>query len=288
MARATKFGITDAVIYVLLAGWAVVTLYPFINVAAVAMSDFSVYLKNPLIIIPRKIRFDAYRYVFTHPLIMSSYKNTIIVTVVGTFLRLILTATLAYPLARRGLRGKPVIMVYLIITMMFNGGLIPNFYLIRSLGMYNTLFALIVPGGVSAFSVILMKNFFESIPDSLIDAAKIDGASETFILVRVVIPLSTAIIATLSLFFAVSFWNSFFAAVVYIRDRDLWTLQLVLREIVIESGSVLEDELTSADNIQTQNMKYAVIIVAIVPILCLYPFLQRYFVKGIMIGAVKG
>ncbi len=275
-------------IYLALSLWAAVTLYPFINVAAVAMSDFSVYLKNPLIIIPRKIRFDAYRFVFMHPLIRSSYKNTIIVTILGTSLRLVLTATFAYPLSRRGLRGKPVIMVYLIVTMMFNGGLIPNFYLVRSLGMYNTLLALIVPASVTAFSVILMKNFFESIPESLIDAAKIDGASELFILVRVVLPLSTAIIATLSLFFAVGLWNSFFSAVVYIRDRSLWTLQLVLREIVIESAAVLDDELTSADNIQTQNMKYAVIIVAIVPILCLYPFLQRYFVKGIMIGAVKG
>jgi putative aldouronate transport system permease protein len=288
MARGTRFNFVDVVIYAILSGWAIATLYPFINVAAVAMSDYSAYIKNPLLIIPRQIRFDAYKYVFTHPLIMSSYKNTILVTIIGTFLRLFLTATLAYPLSRRGLRGKPFIMVFLIITMMFNGGLIPNFYLIRKLGMYNTLLALIVPASVSAFSVILMKNFFESIPDSLIDAAKIDGASELYILVRVVLPLSTAIIATLSLFFAVGLWNSFFSAVVYIRDRDLWTLQLVLREIVIESGDVLTDELTTADNIQTQNMKYAVIIVAIIPILCLYPFLQRYFVKGIMIGAVKG
>jgi putative aldouronate transport system permease protein len=154
--------------------------------------------------------------------------------------------------------------------------------------MYNTLLALIVPMSVSAFSVILMKSFFESLPESLIDAARIDGASDLFILWRIVLPLSTAIVATLSLFFAVGLWNSFFSAIVYIRDRNLWTLQLVLREIVIESAAVMEDELTAAYSIHTQNLKYAVIIVAIVPILCLYPFLQKYFVKGIMIGAVKG
>ena len=288
MARYRRFTAVDGLIYIFLAGAAAVTLYPFINVAAVAMSDYSVYLRNPLIIIPQEIQFDAYEFVFTHPLIMSSYRNTIIVTAVGTFLRLFLTTTLAYPLSRRGLRGKPIIMIYLIITMMFNGGLIPNFYLVRSLGMYNTLFALIVPMSVSAFSVILMKSFFESLPESLIDAARIDGASDLFILWRIVLPLSTAIVATLSLFFAVGLWNSFFSAIVYIRDRNLWTLQLVLREIVIESAAVMEDELTAAYSIHTQNLKYAVIIVAIVPILCLYPFLQKYFVKGIMIGAVKG
>jgi putative aldouronate transport system permease protein len=283
-----KLNLADVLIYVFLGLFAVITVYPFINIIAIAMSDYSVYIKNPLTIIPKKINMSAYKFVFLHPLIMNCYKNTILVTVFGTVFRMALCIITAYPLSRRGLRGKPLFMIAIIITMMFNGGLIPNFYLVKKLGMYNTLLALIIPASMSAFYVILMKNFFESVPESLIDAAKIDGASEVFILLKVVLPVSTAIIATLSLFFAVGLWNSFFAAVVYIRDRNLWTLQLLLREIVVEGSAILEDELTTSTEFQAQNLKYAVIVVAIVPILCLYPFLQKYFVKGIMLGAVKG
>ena len=282
-----RFSAADALIYGVLFVSAALMIYPFLNVFAVSMSDHSVYLSDPLTIIPRKLTFSAYSFVVTHPLIRISYRNTVIVAVGGTLFRLIITALTAFPLSRRGLRGKAFFMTVLIITMMFNGGLIPNFYLIRKLGMYDTLLALFVPGALSAYYVILMKNFFESIPESLIEAAKMDGASEPFILARIVFPVSTAIVATLSLFFAVGLWNSFFSAIVYIRRRELWTLQLVLREIVIENTTALIDEHTSAGMFHPQNLRYAVIVAAVVPILCLYPFLQRYFVKGIMIGSVK-
>lgn len=283
-----RFSLSDIAIYGGLALFAGLTIYPFLNVLAVSISDYSVYLQNPMTIIPRRLTFNAYRFVFSHPLVATCYRNTVVVAVAGTAFRLTLTTLTAFPLSRAGLRGKPVFMTLLIITMMFNGGLIPNFYLVRSLGMYNRLLALIVPAGLSAFSVILMKNFFESIPESLIEAAKMDGASELFILSRVVVPLSSAILATLGLFFAVGLWNSYFSAIVYIRDRSLWTLQVLLREIVIESTATLANEFEMAGKTHTQNMKYAVIVVAIGPILCLYPFLQKYFVKGVMIGAVKG
>jgi putative aldouronate transport system permease protein len=283
-----RFSPSDLAIYGGLVLFAGLTIYPFLNVLAVSMSDYSVYLQNPMTIIPSRLTFNAYQFVFSHPLVATCYRNTVIVTLAGTAFRLVLTTLTAFPLSRAGLRGKPVFMTLLIITMMFNGGLIPNFYLVRSLGMYNRLLALIVPAGLSAFSVILMKNFFESIPESLIEAAKMDGASELFILSRVVVPLSSAIIATLSLFFAVGLWNSYFSAIVYIRDRSLWTMQVLLREIVIESTATLANEGEMAGKFHTQNMKYAVIVVAIGPILCLYPFLQKYFVKGVMIGAVKG
>ncbi len=282
-----RFGPGDVAIYAVLLFVAILTIYPLLNVLAVSMSDYSVYLRNPLTIVPRRFTFSAYGFVLSHPVVRTSYRNTLVVAAAGTLFRLALTALTAFPLSRRGFRGKPFFMTMLIITMMFNGGLIPNFYLVRRLGMYDTLFALFLPGALSAFYVILMKNFFESIPESLVEAAKMDGASEPFILWNIVLPVSTAIVATLSLFFAVGLWNSFFSAIVYIRRRELWTLQLVLREIVIENTTALIDELTSAGRFHPQNLRYAVIIVAIVPILCLYPFLQRYFVKGIMIGSVK-
>lgn len=283
----SRFGAADIAIYAVLVLFAAVTVYPLLNVLAVSMTTYTAYLRAPLTIIPIQPTFGAYGFVFHHSLIRTSYRNTILVTAAGTLFRLLLTTLTAFPLSRRGFRGKPFFMTVLVITMMFNGGLIPNFYLVRRLGMYDTLFALFVPGALSAFYVILMKNFFESIPESLIEAAKMDGASEPFILRTIVLPVSTAIVATLALFFAVGLWNSFFSAIIYIRRRELWTLQLLLREIVVESSQAMTDELTSAGRFHTQNLKYAVIIVAIAPILCLYPFLQRYFVKGIMIGSVK-
>jgi putative aldouronate transport system permease protein len=184
-------------------------------------------------------------------------------------------------------------MTYIILTMMFSGGIVPSFLLVRSLGILNTLWALILPMCFSAYNVILMKSFFENIPDSLKEAAAIDGGSEWFILSRIFVPLSTPIIATVTLFAAVGYWNSFFLAVLYIRDQGLWTLQLVLREIIMAANTAMLDtggnyaEMSSR-SIPADTLKYATLIVAVLPILCVYPFLQKYFVKGIMLGAVKG
>lgn len=278
----------DVVIYGVLAVVAAVTIYPFWNVIAVSISSYSAYLDNPLLLIPRDPSFQAYQFVLTHPLIKSSYRNTIVVTLVGTAFRMTLITLTAYPLARRGLRGKRLLVTILVITLMFNGGLIPNFLLVRKLGMYNTLLALFVPGALSAFHVILMKSFLETVPESLIEAATMDGAPELVILVRVIVPVATPILATLSLFNSVSLWNSFFSAVVYIKDRGLWTMQLLLREIVVEQSTSLEDPTDFTPEYTRQNLKYGVIVVAMLPILFVYPFLQRYFVKGIVIGSVKG
>lgn len=278
----------DLAIYGVLATVAAVTIYPFWNVIAVSVSSYSAYLENPLLVIPREPSIQAYRFVLAHPLIRSSYRNTVFVTVAGTAFRMILITLTAYPLARRGLRGKRVLVTLLVVTLMFNGGLIPNFLLVRKLGLYNTLLALFVPGALSAFHVILMKSFLETVPESLIEAATMDGAPEIVILARIIVPVATPIIATLSLFNAVSLWNSFFSAVVYIRDRGLWTMQLLLREIVVEQTTFLEDPTEFTAEYTPQNLKYGVIVVAMLPILFVYPFLQRYFVKGIVIGSVKG
>lgn len=271
---------------------AAVMLYPIVNVLAISLSSYNAYIHNPLMIFPKDITFAAFIYVFVNPLILSGYVNTIIVTVIGTVLSVILTVTTAYPLARKGLKGKTLFLNLIIFTMLFNGGIIPNFYLMRSLGLINTLSALILPGMLNAFNIILMKNFFEGLPDSLEEAAKIDGAGDFYILWKIALPLSKPILATIALFSAVGYWNSYFNAIMYIRDRGKWTLQLILRDII---SSAETQTLTSGGNmaelsqqLPAQSLKYATLVVVIVPILCIYPFLQKYFVKGITVGAVKG
>lgn len=277
----------DRGIYILLGLVAALMLYPLLNVVAVSFSSSNGYANYPLMIWPHEFDATAYRWILTHHLILSSYMNTIIVTLSGTVLSMFLTATLAYPLSVISLKGRKIFMSLIIFTMFFNGGMIPNYYLVRSLNMIDTLWALIVPGALSVYNMILMKNSFESLPGSLKESAYIDGATDLDIFARVVLPLSVPIMATLTLFYAVDKWNSYFNGILYIRSRENWTLQLVLREIVSQTESLLNDS-TDIASLPSQSVKYAVIVVAIIPIMCVYPFIQRFFVKGVMIGAVKG
>jgi putative aldouronate transport system permease protein len=266
-------------------------LFPFINALAVSFSSYGSYLKNPFMIFPSEWSFEGYRYVFKNGLLMSSYGNTIFITITATLLSLFLTIVMAYPLSKKGLRGKKAFMYILVFTMMFNGGLIPNFFLIKGLGWLDTFWALIIPGALGAYNVILMKSFFENLPDSLEEAAMIDGASELVILTRIVLPLSTPILATIALFVAVGQWNSFFNALIYISTPSKWTLQLVLREILMSANSQLLSTGGNSAEMSTvppETLRYATLVASVVPILCVYPFLQKYFVTGITLGAVKG
>ena len=279
--------------YAVVTIFALTIIYPVLNIIAVSMSSYRSYQMTPWMFFPYDFDFGAFEMVFTSRLIMRSYLNTIIITVSGTILVLILTTLTAYPLSRAELRGKPFFMTYIIFTMIFNGGLIPNFLLVRALGMNDTLFALFIPGALSAFWIILMLNFFKGIPASLIEAARIDGAGEIKILLQIVLPLSTAILATIALFASVGYWNNFFNAVIYIRSQELWPVQLVLREIIMRANvAVLAADGNFAEldqvNLPTVSLRYAALIVTMLPIMCVYPFLQKYFVKGVMIGAVKG
>ena len=283
------FNIINGMILALVAG---MMLYPFMNVIAISISDYSAFLNNPLMIWPKNVTMAAFTHVLTHPLIFSSYMNTVTVTIVGTVLGVSLTIITAYPLSSPELKGKKIFMSIIIFTMLFNGGLIPNFYLIKSLGLLDTLWALIIPSTLGAFNIILMKNFFESIPSSLKEAAKIDGASDLFVLFKIIIPLSMPIIATIALFISVGYWNNFFSAVIYTRSPENWTIQLLLREIITSASTQL---LSSGgnmaevqQNMPVESIKYATLVVVVLPILCVYPFLQKYFVKGVMVGAVKG
>mgnify|MGYP001284942006 CR=1 FL=1 len=265
-----------------------VLIYPFLNIIATSMSSYQAYVRNPAMVIPSDLDLSAYRAILSSNLIFNCYVNTVFVTVVSTVLGMILNMLMAYPLSHSDLAGKKTIMSLLIFTMMFNGGLIANFFLIVQLGLYNSLWALIVPGCLSVYNIILMKNFFEALPNSVEEAARIDGANDIQLLVRIVLPMSMPIIATLTLFYAVSHWNAYFNAVVYITDRTKWTLQLLLREtIMAENSRLLEGEAAMTTNITTRSLKSATLVVTALPIIMVYPFLQKYFVKGIMMGAVK-
>lgn len=223
-------------------------------------------------------------------MIWSGYGNTILNLVLALAFNISLTTLGAYALSRKELMVRRPIMLMIIFTMFFSGGLIPNYILVRNLGMVDTRWALFIPTAISAYNLIIMRTSFESIPDTLIEAAKLDGAGDFTILFRVALPISNAVVAVMVLFYAVEQWNSWFPAFIYLKNRKLWPLQLVLREIIIENN--VSDMLTGVDAAEmlavSESIKYATIVVATLPILCIYPFLQKYFVKGVMIGAVKG
>ena len=285
--------IIEVITYVFVTLLTLTVLYPILNVIAVSMSSYTSYLKSPWMIVPYEFDFRAFQAVFGSSLIMRSYLNTIIITATGTFLTLFFTILTAYPLSRPGLKGKALFTSIVIFTMMFSGGTIPSFLLVKSLGLYDTLMAQILPGALSAFNVILMINNFRAMPESLLEAARVDGASEPYILMRIVIPLSNAIIACIALFAAVGYWNNYFSAVLYARKQSNWPVQLVLREIIMAANTAMLNadgnmaEMSLA-NIPTVSLRYASLIVVMVPIMCIYPFLQKYFTKGMMLGAVKG
>ncbi len=268
---------------------AIMTLYPFLNVLATSMSDYSAYVRNPTMFIPQSLNVAAYRSILKAPLLYTSYRNTVLTTVLGTSLNVVLTVLMAYPLSKPFLRGNRLVMGLVVFTMLFNGGMIPNYMLMRSLGLIDRLPVLFLPGAVSAYNMILMKNFFAAIPESLEESARIDGASDARILVSIIVPLSMASIASIGLFYAVTNWNVFYRAVMYTTKRELWTLQLLLREMIMESDSTITPDMAEVGAVvYTQTLKSAAIIVTVLPILVVYPFLQKYFVKGVMIGAVKG
>jgi putative aldouronate transport system permease protein len=285
-------GLFDITIYIILTLTCILTLYPFLNVAAVSFSSQAAFIANPMRIWPDGLHFLAYKEILSHPRLWSSYLNTVIVTVSGVTVGIFLYLITAYPLSKRHLRGRGILMILVVFSMLFNGGLIPNYYLMRSLGLLDTLYALILPSLFSGFSLILMKSFMETLPEELEEAARMDGASEPYILFKIIIPLSKPIIATLSLFQAVAYWNNFFNGIVYIQSPAKWPLMLFLREIItgakmqeIASGGNLAEV---SQNVPVESLQYSTLIIVILPILLVYPFLQKYFVKGIMIGSLKG
>lgn len=286
-----KISLMDIISMVVVGLFAAACLLPFVYVFFVSFMPYEEYLANPLKIIPSKIDLTAYKQLLEYDLIKSGYVVTLFTTLFGTALSVFLLIISAYPLSKKELKGHKFFMGMVLFTMFFNGGMISNYILIRNIGLQNTIWALIFPGCISAFNLILMKNFIKmTIPDSLEEAAKIDGANDLQILFRVVAPLLKPAIATMIVFCAVNYWNNYFSAMLYVSDRDLWPLTLVLRELVVEdtsSVSPVTQMLTSANRSHPFTLKMAAIIVTVLPILIVYPFMQKYFVKGVALGSVK-
>jgi putative aldouronate transport system permease protein len=268
-----------------------ITLYPFLYVAFASLSNPSNLASHSgLLLWPLGFNIDGYISVFKNPNIITGYTNTIIYVVVGTIINVFMTALGAYVLSRKGVMLRDTIMMMIVFTLFFSGGLIPNYLLVRSLGMFDTMWALILPGAISTYNLIIMRTSFAAIPDSLEESARIDGANDITILFKIVLPLSQAVISVMILFYAVAHWNSWFSAMIYLRNRDAYPLQLFLREILINSStdSMITGSSGSDKEAISEIIKYCTIIIATLPIIAVYPFLQKYFTKGVMIGAVKG
>jgi len=272
--------------------FAIATTVPFIYIIAGSFASQAEITARGFFLIPRQPRLEAYQYIMTSRLLPRSMIVSIVVTVVGTFVSMFVTVTFAYPLSKKYLPGRSVMLSMVVFTMLFNGGMIPTFLTVRMFGLLNSFWAMILPGAVSVWNLIVLKNFFQGIPEELEDSARIDGASDFRVFVRIVLPLSTAAIATFSLFYAVGYWNSFRPALLYLPgNTSMWPLQLVLRNIVMMSAGVIADAAPfDPEAIQPppDSIRNAVIVFATVPILLVYPFIQKHFTKGVMIGAIKG
>lgn len=278
--------------YVFIAICTAAALYPLVYTFSMSISGPVHVARNDIFLWPRGFSLQAYKLAFEDRDIWQSYGNTLWYTVVGTLISVVTTVISAYPLSRKQFFLRRKLMKFVVFTMYFSGGLVPQFILITQLGLYNTRWACILPYTISAYNLIVCRSFFESIPDALEEAAVIDGASHYKILLRVFIPLSAPIIAVLTLFYAVGQWNAYFAAMMYLTNTSLHPVQMYLRKVLVLADT--ESAMGNAAmggferSIATQQLKYAVIIITVLPILVLYPFLQKHFVKGVMIGSVKG
>ncbi|MFD2115764.1 carbohydrate ABC transporter permease [Paenibacillus yanchengensis] len=270
----------------------IIILYPLIFVLSASISNPLLVIRGDILLFPKEITFQAYKQVFQHTEVWQGFTNTLVYTIAGTILNLVLTIMGAYPLSRRTLPGRKYIMVIILLTMFFSGGLIPTYLVIKQLGLINSYWVMVLPGAISVYNLIVMRTFFENIPEELHEAATIDGASTMKTLTRIVLPLSIPIIAVMVLFYGVTHWNAFFNGLIYLSDRTKYPLQLIIREILIQSQmqQMLDqaDDSAAAQLLSAEGIKYALIVVTSLPVLVLYPMLQRYFVKGVMIGAIKG
>ncbi|MFC0211898.1 carbohydrate ABC transporter permease [Paenibacillus chartarius] len=289
--RSVSGTIFDVCNYAFLGLFALEAVLPFIYIIAGSFASDAELTERAVFLIPETFTIAAYEYIFSTDTILRSISVSVYVTVIGTLFNLIFTVTMAYPLARRALVGRNLVLNLVIFTMLFSGGMIPLYLVIKELNLLDSLWALILPGAINAFNLIIVKNFFQELPPELEEAAKIDGCTDLGLLWKIVLPLSKPVLATFTLFYAVSHWNSFFDALLYINDPSKWPLQVMLRQIVLLSQSAAGD-LNNMDpgfvQPPDQSIKMAVIVVGTIPILLVYPFLQKHFAKGVMIGSVKG
>jgi len=277
--------------YIFLSIVGIVAVLPFIYVVAGSFASDAELTQRAVFLIPKSFTLSAYEFIFSTDTILKSIGVSLYVTVVGTLVNLFFTVTMAYALSKKNLMGRNTFLNMIVFSMLFGGGLIPTYIVVRELQMLDTYWALIIPGAISAFNLIIVKNFFQELPQELEEAAKIDGCTEIGLLMRIVLPLSMPVLATFTLFYAVGHWNNFFSALLYLNDPAKWPLQVMLRQIVLLSQMAAGD-MSQVDpqfvKQQEQSIKMAVIVVGTIPILLVYPFLQKHFAKGVLIGSVKG
>lgn len=277
----------DVVNVVLLGAVGVVALLPFLFIVAGSLASEAEITRRSFFIWPEQISLDAYSEIFATPVFIRSLAITIGVTLVGTLIQLAITVCMAYPLSKRGLPGRNIMISLIVFTMVFSAGMIPTFLMVKDLGLLDTWWALILPMAVNPFNLIIIKNFFQELPIELEESAKIDGATELRILWSILLPLSKPVLATFALFYAVGLWNDFMSPLLYLNDSSMWTLQMFLRQVTVATTLAVDNPDPSYIP-PAQGIKYAVVVVATIPILLVYPFLQKHFAKGIMIGSVKG
>jgi putative aldouronate transport system permease protein len=288
--KTKKFRLIDAMIMLIIGVALLICLLPFLHIISISLSSKHAILSDLVTIFPREIDFHAYEIVFTDTRMLKSMGLTIVLTVTYTVVSMVMSICAAYPLTKERLKGRKVFMLLIVFTMFFSGGLIPEYLLVKQLGLLDNLASLIVPGMISAFNLIILRSFFSSVPVSLEESAYLDGSSHIGTLIRIVLPLSLPALATLSLFYAVSRWNGFMDALFYITHADMYPIQLKLYQVVMNSMVTDLTAQEGASQIESvpESIKAASIMFATTPILIVYPWLQRYFVSGIMIGAVKG
>ncbi|WNR45977.1 carbohydrate ABC transporter permease [Paenibacillus roseipurpureus] len=281
--------LVDALIIVVLFVFALACILPLINVAAVSFASLKDIVSGKFLLWPSEFDTQAYRYILKTGVFFTSLKNTVWITVVGTFINLAVTSMMAYVCSRPKFSGRRFVLGMVLITMLFNSGIIPSYLIVKETGLINTLWALVIPSAVSAFNLLVMREFFESIHESIIESATIDGCNDMGIFFRIILPLSKPALATFTLFYAVGNWNQFFAAVMYLNKPGLWPLQILLRQIVLAGQSDIYSNLANGEALpQPVTTQMATVVLASLPIVMAYPFLQKYFVKGITLGAVKG
>ncbi|NOU86649.1 ABC transporter permease subunit [Paenibacillus sp. LMG 31460] len=283
--------VADVAINTVLTLFALVTLFPLYYVAIVSLTPYIEVMKNGgFVIWPEHFTFQAYKEIFGSARIPQALKITVFITVVGTTLNLVVTTLLAYPLSKKSVPGRNFILMALVFTMIFSGGIIPLYIMVRSLGLYDSVWALVIPGMVSTFNLLIVKTYFENLPAEVEEAAKVDGCGDIQTLFRIVLPLSAPIMATIGLFYGVTHWNEYFKGIFYISDKTLMPMQVVLRSMIQAPNVSSELSINSLalDALPPETIKMAVVVVATLPLLIIYPFLQKYFVKGALLGSVKG
>ena len=280
------FQVVNALI---LTGVVVITLYPFVNIVAQSFSSESAITAGHVNLVPRGWNLTTYKTVMSDSAFWENYRNTVVYTVTATAISMVLTTCYAYVLSKQHLKGRKVLIAVALFTMFFNGGLIPNYVLVADLGLRNSIWAIVLPNAVSVFNLLVMKSFFENLPSELEEAAAVDGLNTYGILWRIVLPLSKAVLATMVLFYAVSFWNSWFSAFLYMDRSSLFPVTVYLRNLIAGASGGTDQSAASDTALQiASNIQAVTIVLTVIPILTIYPFVQRYFVKGVMLGAVKG